>query len=500
MANGHPFFNAATIGLSNAAAQRLTGDVKRRWGPLGYPLTMIDAWRATHPFGASIDADGDRRRRASIQIVVGNGRHHGAGMTVAASARIDDHRFHFYSLDPQPWWQVLRHLPDLRDGTDCDTAALWRGSARRRGRRDRPAAAGANRRRAHHLHPLHLRDPARCGHRARARGSAGTMTRRLDFQTPYAPSWRTPMRNILPAALDVVAGLALPAGPHAQTVVTAADSAATAPQSGPIAGATPDKLMDRDIVDITGADVGSIDDVVIDSHGDPSLLMVDVGGILGIGGRTVALDPSTITAEQGGDLVTSLTRQQIEALPAYVHDGNTGSSLADRGPPPIAVCWPAEGRRRSPPGCGAGILTMAMIEAAIADLIGTITLANDQRHNVLGHAMVGEIVAALHAFHEAKARVVILRARTRRPRVLGRARCRRAARARRDPLGWDDPLRQLVREIETFPAPSSPWSRAASGAGPPRPCSPATSSSPPTPSPSPSPRPSSGCPTMSAAP
>ena len=27
------------------------------------------------------------------------------------------------------------------------------------------------------------------------------------------------------------------------------------------------------------------------------------------------------------------------------------------------------------------------------------------------------------------------------------------AEARRDPLGWDDPLRRLVREIEAFPAP-----------------------------------------------
>jgi diacylglycerol kinase (ATP) len=131
LANDRPFFNAATIGLSNNAAQRLTGEVKRRWGPLGYPITLLDAWRATHPFRAAIEADGERVERRSIQIVVGNGRHHGAGMTVAASARIDDHRLDLYSLDPQPWWQALGHLPALRAGGDHPASGLWRGRARR---------------------------------------------------------------------------------------------------------------------------------------------------------------------------------------------------------------------------------------------------------------------------------------------------------------------------------------------------------------------------------
>lgn len=130
-ANGQPFFNAATIGLSNHAAQRLTGEIKRRWGPLGYPLTLIDAWRATHPFDVRIEADGQPERRRSVQIVVGNGRHHGAGMTVAASAQIDDRQLDLYSLDPQSWWRALGHLRALRSGTDRPAPGLWRVTARR---------------------------------------------------------------------------------------------------------------------------------------------------------------------------------------------------------------------------------------------------------------------------------------------------------------------------------------------------------------------------------
>lgn len=127
LVNGRPFFNAATIGLSNEAARRLTGEVKRRWGPLGYPITLIDAWRATHPFRSRIAIGGEVEQRRSIQVVVGNGRHHGAGMTVAASAEIDDHQLHVYSLDAQPWWSVLRHLPDLRRGADHAAEGIWRG-------------------------------------------------------------------------------------------------------------------------------------------------------------------------------------------------------------------------------------------------------------------------------------------------------------------------------------------------------------------------------------
>jgi hypothetical protein len=109
---------------------------------------------------------------------------------------------------------------------------------------------------------------------------------------------------------------------HAQTATGSPDGAApVAPQSGPIGTMLPEDIAGRDIVDITGANVGAISDIIVDSQGNPTLLMVDVGGFLGIGTRTVALDPSTITFEQQGDLLTSLTKDQIELLPAYEQGG-----------------------------------------------------------------------------------------------------------------------------------------------------------------------------------
>lgn len=136
--NDRLFFNAATIGLSVTAGRRLNGEIKRRLGPVAYVRTVLDAVRANRSFEAEID-DGERTvRRRSIQLTIGNGRHHGAGMTVSDTAAIDDHRLDYYSLDPQPWWWLLRHLPELRRGGSSSGRGLWRGRAARLTVRTRP--------------------------------------------------------------------------------------------------------------------------------------------------------------------------------------------------------------------------------------------------------------------------------------------------------------------------------------------------------------------------
>jgi methylmalonyl-CoA decarboxylase len=87
------------------------------------------------------------------------------------------------------------------------------------------------------------------------------------------------------------------------------------------------------------------------------------------------------------------------------------------------------------------------------DHIGIIQLDNAARRNVLSSSMVEQIVAALADFRSRQVRVVILRA------APG---CRvwsaghdvgELPESGRDPLGWDDPLRLLIREIEQFPGP-----------------------------------------------
>ena len=98
-------------------------------------------------------------------------------------------------------------------------------------------------------------------------------------------------------------------------------------------------------------------------------------------------------------------------------------------------------------------LAVAYVLTAIADAIGTLTLDHARRRNALSHTLVEEAIAGLQAFHQAKARVVILRAQPGAKVFSAGHDVDELPEARRDPLGWDDPLRRLVREIENFPGP-----------------------------------------------
>jgi methylmalonyl-CoA decarboxylase len=96
---------------------------------------------------------------------------------------------------------------------------------------------------------------------------------------------------------------------------------------------------------------------------------------------------------------------------------------------------------------------MPHILTEVTDAIATLTLDHERRRNALSAALVEEIVAALGSFRQAKARVVILRARPGAKVFSAGHDVDELPETRRDPLGWDDPLRQLVREIETYPGP-----------------------------------------------
>jgi methylmalonyl-CoA decarboxylase len=96
---------------------------------------------------------------------------------------------------------------------------------------------------------------------------------------------------------------------------------------------------------------------------------------------------------------------------------------------------------------------MPHVLTEIADAVATITLDHERRRNALSHALVEEVLAALRSFREARARVVVLRARPGAKVFSAGHDIDELPEARRDPLGWDDPLRRLVREIETFPGP-----------------------------------------------
>ncbi|WP_156399282.1 lipid kinase [Methylobacterium sp. Leaf466] len=115
--NGHYFFNVASIGFSAELAGDLTAESKKTWGTLGYAIAAIRVLRRVRPFTVILEHDGIREKVTTIQVSVGNGRHYGGGMTVEETARVDDGKLDFYSLEVAHWWRLLALLPALRKGT-----------------------------------------------------------------------------------------------------------------------------------------------------------------------------------------------------------------------------------------------------------------------------------------------------------------------------------------------------------------------------------------------
>lgn len=115
--NGKHFLNVASMGLSVKVARALSGEVKRRWGRIGYGLAALRALREAPPFLARIRCDGRSLTVEALQVAVGNGRHFGGGMTVAQDARIDDCFLDMWTLEPCGLLPLARLLPRLKRGT-----------------------------------------------------------------------------------------------------------------------------------------------------------------------------------------------------------------------------------------------------------------------------------------------------------------------------------------------------------------------------------------------
>ena len=68
------------------------------------------------PFAVDIETLTDRIRVRTVQVMVGNGRHFGGGLTVHEAASIDDGLLNLVSLEVEHWWQLIKLIP-----------AMWRG-------------------------------------------------------------------------------------------------------------------------------------------------------------------------------------------------------------------------------------------------------------------------------------------------------------------------------------------------------------------------------------
>ncbi|HET7599664.1 MAG TPA: lipid kinase [Gemmatimonadales bacterium] len=115
--NQRPFLTTASLGLSVAITEQLSGEAKRRWGRLAYAVVAARVLVRARPFTAEIVWPEGRLRTRTVQIVVGNGRYYGAALAVAEDATIRDRQLDAYSLEIRHWWELVRLAPALKRGS-----------------------------------------------------------------------------------------------------------------------------------------------------------------------------------------------------------------------------------------------------------------------------------------------------------------------------------------------------------------------------------------------
>jgi YegS/Rv2252/BmrU family lipid kinase len=119
--NGRPFLNVASVGLSVGVTEALTARLKRRLGPLAYPVATLRAYRDHKPFRARLEfPDGDHETVELgdlLQVTVGNGRYYGGGNAVSPTAGIDDHSLDISAIVRGKPLEHLRIARRLRDGS-----------------------------------------------------------------------------------------------------------------------------------------------------------------------------------------------------------------------------------------------------------------------------------------------------------------------------------------------------------------------------------------------
>jgi YegS/Rv2252/BmrU family lipid kinase len=120
-ANGEPFLNVASVGLSVAVTEALSPRLKRYIGPLAYSIATLRAYTRHQPFRARLEfPDGDHEPLELddlLQVAVGNGRHYGGGNTVSPTAGIDDHILDIYAILAGPLREHVSIARLLKDGS-----------------------------------------------------------------------------------------------------------------------------------------------------------------------------------------------------------------------------------------------------------------------------------------------------------------------------------------------------------------------------------------------
>ncbi len=91
--------------------------------------------------------------------------------------------------------------------------------------------------------------------------------------------------------------------------------------------ASVDQLMNRTVVGSDGERIGKVTDVILGPDGHAQLLVIQSGGFLGIGGKTVAADIALADVQPGEDSIKlrDMTQASVRDMPEFQYDDSMTS-------------------------------------------------------------------------------------------------------------------------------------------------------------------------------
>lgn len=122
------------------------------------------------------------------------------------------------------------------------------------------------------------------------------------------------MRITIPHVLTLASAALLSNVAAGQSATAPQSSAQTELKSGEVRAS---HLLEATVKRMTGDTVGEVQDVIV-SGDDVRLVVISVGGVLGVGGKTIALPMDQFqVAPDGATLYLNLSQQELEARPAF---------------------------------------------------------------------------------------------------------------------------------------------------------------------------------------
>ncbi len=141
------------------------------------------------------------------------------------------------------------------------------------------------------------------------------------------------MLAVFPEAAQADAPAPAPPPPAASEGNPAAKPASAKPGVEPVDKNQVVAILGRIVAGAEGQQVGRLTDVLVDGTGQPQAAVLDIGGFMGVGTRTIAVHWKTLHFAPWNDktpITLDLSLEQIKAMPEY-------KGLATDKPAPVVV-------------------------------------------------------------------------------------------------------------------------------------------------------------------